>query len=248
SANPEDYTHRGRIISPLKDRFGTQVRTHYPTDPAVEIAIVDQEAEIPDTRAAGGPPVLVPAFIKEVLAELTRQLRRSSQVNQRSGVSVRYTIGNMETVASGALRRAILAGEPVAVPRPVDLWAALSASLGRIEFETLEEGREDYVLEQALKRALVEVYRRRLGAESLTALQQRFEEGLSVETSETMGAAAFMKQFGRVPGLARIMERLEVPEESPQSAAAGLEFALEGLHLSKRLNKTAGHGSWTFGR
>ncbi|HWD09439.1 MAG TPA: sigma 54-interacting transcriptional regulator [Actinomycetota bacterium] len=248
SANPEDYTHRGRIISPLKDRFGTQVRTHYPTDAAVEIAIVDQEAELPDTTGAGGPPVIVPTFIKEVLAELTRQLRRSSQVNQRSGVSVRYTIGNMETVASGALRRAILAGEPVAVPRPVDLWAALGASLGRIEFETLEEGREDYVLEQALKRALVEVYRRRLGAESLTALQQRFEEGLQVETSETMGASGFMKQFGRVPGLARIMERLEIPEESPQSAASGLEFALEGLHLSKRLNKTAGRGSWTFGR
>jgi magnesium chelatase subunit I len=248
SANPEDYTHRGRIITPLKDRFGSQVRTHYPTDIATEIHIVDQEADIPDATASGAPPVLVPLFIKEVIAELTRQLRRSAQVNQRSGVSVRYTIGNLETVAASALRRAIIGREPLAVPRPVDIWAALGASLGRIEFETLEEGREDWVLDQALKRALVDVYRRRLGAENLSALQQRFEEGLSVETSETTGAGAFLAQFGRVPGLARILDRLELPGESPQSAAAGLEFALEGLHLSKRLNKTAGAGSWTFGR
>jgi magnesium chelatase subunit I len=187
-------------------------------------------------------------FLKEVLAELTRQLRKSSQVNQRSGVSVRYTIGNLETVAASALRRAVRAGEPTAVPRPVDLWAAIGASMGRIEFETLEEGREEWVLEQALKRALVDVYRRRLGAENLSALQQLFEEGLAAETSDVMGAETFLAQFRRVPGLGRIMQRLDLTEESRQSAASALEFALEGLHLSKRLTKhSAGPGAWKFG-
>ncbi|HWD72328.1 MAG TPA: sigma 54-interacting transcriptional regulator [Actinomycetota bacterium] len=247
SANPEDYTHRGRIITPLKDRFGTQVRTHYPVEIEAEIRIMDQEATIPPPDD-GAPPVVVPVFLKEVLAELTRQLRKSSQVNQRSGVSVRYTIGNLETVAASALRRAVRAGEPMAVPRPVDLWAAVGASMGRIEFETLEEGREEWVLEQALKRALVDVYRRRLGAENLSALQQLFEEGLAAETSDVMGAETFLAQFRRVPGLGRIMQRLDLTEESRQSAASALEFALEGLHLSKRLTKhTAGPGAWKFG-
>jgi len=247
SANPEDYTHRGRIITPLKDRFGTQVRTHYPVEIEAEIRIMDQEATIPPP-GDGAPPVVVPVFLKEVLAELTRQLRKSSQVNQRSGVSVRYTIGNLETVAASALRRAVRAGEPTAVPRPVDLWAAVGASMGRIEFETLEEGREEWVLEQALKRALVDVYRRRLGAENLSALQQLFEEGLAAETSDVMGAETFLAQFRRVPGLGRIMQRLDLTEESRQSAASALEFALEGLHLSKRLTKhTAGPGAWKFG-
>ena len=247
SANPEDYTHRGRIITPLKDRFGTQVRTHYPVEIETEIRIMDQEATIPPP-GDGAPPVVVPVFLKEVLAELTRQLRKSAQVNQRSGVSVRYTIGNLENVAASALRRAVRAGEPTAVPRPVDLWAAIGASMGRIEFETLEEGREEWVLEQALKRALVDVYRRRLGAENLSALQQLFEEGLAAETSDVMGAETFLAQFRRVPGLGRIMQRLELTEESRQSAASALEFALEGLHLSKRLTKhTAGPGAWKFG-
>jgi len=247
SANPEDYTHRGRIITPLKDRFGTQVRTHYPVEIEAEIRIMDQEATIPPPDD-GAPAVVVPMFLKEVLAELTRQLRKSSQVNQRSGVSVRYTIGNLETVAASALRRAVRAGEPTAVPRPVDLWAAIGASMGRIEFETLEEGREEWVLEQALKRALVDVYRRRLGAENLSALQQLFEEGLAAETSDVMGAETFLAQFRRVPGLGRIMQRLDLTEESRQSAASALEFALEGLHLSKRLTKhTAGPGAWKFG-
>ena len=248
SANPEDYTHRGRIITPLKDRFGTQVRTHYPQEIAAEIRIMDQEARLPDLRPAGGPQLAVPVYLKEVVAALTRELRRSAQVNQRSGVSVRYSIGNLETISAGALRRAIRAGEPRAVPRPVDLWSALGESLGRIEFETLEEGREEWVVEQALKRAMVDVYRRRLGGENLGPLQQLFDEGLSVETSEAMGAEIFLAQFARVPGLGRIMQALAITEESKQSAASALEFALEGLHLSKRLNKSSGNnGSWTFG-
>lgn len=245
SANPEDYTHRGRIISPLKDRFGTQVRTHYPEDNLAEIAIMDQEARKPEVDVG----TYVPEFLKEVLAEFTAKLRRSPQVNQRSGVSVRYSIGNLETLVASAIRRAIRIGESRAVPRTVDLWAVINSSMGRIEFETMEEGREESILELALKQAIAEVYRRRLGGENLTPLVQLFDNGLVVQTADLMGAENFLAQFGKVPGLHRIMQRLEVAEESPAAAAAALEFALEGLHLQKRINKdAAGPGAWRFGQ
>src|SRR5689334_3757579 len=151
TANPEDYTHRGRIVSPLKDRFGTQVRTHYPETLGDEIAIMEQEARAP--ASAAGIPVRVPPFVKEVLAALTAELRRSPQVNQRSGVSVRYSIGNLETLGAAALRRAARAGEPEAVPRMVDLVAAVEGSLGRVEFDAVEEGREEEILMRALRGA-----------------------------------------------------------------------------------------------
>lgn len=244
SANPEDYTHRGRIISPLKDRFGTQVRTHYPEDPREEIEIMDQEARPP----LPGVQVHVPRFMKEILAEFTGQLRRSPQINQRSGVSVRYTIGNLETLVAGAVRRAVRAGDGQAVPRIVDLWSVLASSMGRIEFETMEEGREEWILESALKRAIAEVYRARLGGEDLGQLVQRFDEGLHIETSDALGADNFLAQFGDIPGLGRVMQRLEMTEESPAAAASAVEFALEGLHLTKRINKQgSGAGSWKFG-
>jgi magnesium chelatase subunit I len=243
SANPEDYTHRGRIISPLKDRFGTQVRTHYPEDPADEIAIMDQEARPPAT----GVPVFVPDFMKEVLAELTAQLRRSPGVNQRSGVSVRYSIGNLENLMASAVRRAVIAGEAAAVPRPVDLWSLLSTSMGRIEFDTIEEGREERILHNCLRSAIGQVYRQRLGGEDLTALIEQFQKGLVVETSDVQSAPEFLSQLGRLPGLARIMRRLDLSEESPSTATAAVEFALEGLHLTRRLNKhSTGRGAWSF--
>ena len=245
SANPEDYTHRGRIISPLKDRFGTQVRTHYPEAIDDEIAIMEQEAKPPP----GDIRVQVPRFLKEVLAEYTAQLRRSPQVNQRSGVSVRYSIGNLETLVASAVRRAVRSGETHAVPRPVDLWNVISSSMGRIEFETMEEGREEWVLDTAMKKAIAEVYRSRMGGENLNPLIQMFEEGLTVETSDVLGSDNFMAQFQSVPGLGRIMQKLDLTEESPAAAASSLEFVLEGLHLMKRINKAyATDGSSTFGR
>src|SRR6266567_3768945 len=158
TANPEDYTHRGRIVSPLKDRFGTQIRTHYPDTVADEVRIMDQEARSP----AGEVPVRVPRFMKELLAALTAELRRSPHVNHRSGVSVRYSIGNLETLSAAAVRRAARTGEPEAVPRVCDLPAVLESSIGRVEFDTIEEGREPDILLRALRTAELEVFRRRL--------------------------------------------------------------------------------------
>jgi len=245
TANPEDYTHRGRIVTPLKDRFGTQVRTHYPESLGEEIAIMDQEARPP----AGELPVRVPVFLKEVLAALTAELRRSSQVNNRSGVSVRFSIGNLETLAAAAVRRAALAGEPEAVPRVCDLPAVLEASSGRIEFDTIEEGREPEILTRALAASVLHVFRRRLAGFDFVPLLSRFEEGFVAQTGDVMPAGEFLRQFGELRGLGKLLSRLGVEEESPGSAAAAVEFALEGLHLSRRLNKDAGKrpGEYLYG-
>ncbi|MGQ0679549.1 MAG: AAA family ATPase [Actinomycetota bacterium] len=243
SANPEDYTHRGRIISPLKDRFGSQIRTHYPEDPADEIAIMDQEAKTPDA----GMPVHVPQFMKQVLAEFTSQLRCSPKINQRSGVSVRYSIGNLQTLMASAVRRAVLAPEPLAVPRPVDLWGLLESSMGRIEFDAMEEGREPRILLAAMKAAIGEVFRRHLGGQDFSPWLERFEQGLEVSTFDTQPAGEFMAQFGPVPGLPELLLTLGLNDESPGEAASAVEFVLEGLHATRRVNKYGGgRGSWKF--
>ena len=235
TANPEDYTHRGRIVSPLKDRFGTQVRTHYPETLGDEIRIMEQEAASP--AGEGRVPIRVPAFMKEVLAALTAELRRSPQINQRSGVSVRYSIGNLETITAAAVRRAVRAGEPEAVPRLVDLSAVLGSSLGRVEFDAVEEGREEDILQRAARNAVLEVFRRRLSGFDFTPLTSKFEGPFAAETAELMPASEFLAQFGDLPGLGKMLGRLGVEEESPGVAASALELSLEGLHLSRRLNK-----------
>ncbi len=242
TANPDDYTHRGRIVSPLKDRFGTQVRTHYPETLREEIRIMDQEA----ARPSHGVPVRVPAFMKEIVAALTAELRRSPHVNHRSGVSVRYSIGNVETLAAAAVRRAAIAGEPEAVPRVCDLPAVLASSEGRIEFDTIEEGREEEILTRAGRTAELEVFRRRLSGFDFAPLLQRFEGAFEATTSELTPASDLLAQFGELPGLGKMLERLGVEEESPGVAASALEFALEGLHLSRRLNKSGSAESATY--
>ena len=232
SANPEDYTHRGRIITPLKDRFGTQVRTHYPKHIKDEIAIMDQEAK-PAPAA-----VVVPDYLKEVIAQFTARLRVSPQVNQRSGVSVRFSIGALETIGASALRRAVKTGEQEAVPRVVDLYSVLPAALGRVEFDTLEEGREEDILGRTLRKAILDIWQRRIGDENYAPLIAGFMEGRAVETSDTMSGSDLVAQVDlRRANLDRLLARLGLPEDSPTAAASALEFVLEGLHLTKRLNK-----------
>src|SRR5512132_3427251 len=233
TANPDDYTHRGRIVSPLKDRFGTQVRTHYPESLEDEIAIMEQESRAWESDV----PVRVPVYLEEILAAFTAELRRSPHVNHRSGVSVRYSIGNLETLSAAAIRRAARTGEPEAVPRVCDLPAVVEAGLGRVEFDTIEEGREEEVLSRALKTAEVQVFRRRLAGFDFQPILSRFAQGFEAETSDLLPASELLAQFGELPGLSKLLQRLGVEEESPGVAASALEFALEGLHLSRRLNK-----------
>ena len=233
TANPDDYTHRGRIVSPLKDRFGTQVRTHYPESLEDEIAIMEQEAR----GWTNDVPVRVPVYLEEVLAAFTAELRRSPHVNHRSGVSVRYSIGNLETLSAAAIRRAARTGEAEAVPRVCDLPAVVDAGLGRVEFDTIEEGREEEILSRALKTAELQVFRHRLSGFDFQPILSRFAQGFEAETSDLLPAAELLSQFGELPGLSKLLQRLGVEEESPGVAASAVEFALEGLHLSRRLNK-----------
>jgi magnesium chelatase subunit I len=236
TANPDDYTHRGRIVSPLKDRFGTQVRTHYPESLEDEIAIMEQEAR----GWTSDVPVRVPVYLEEVLAAFTAELRRSPHVNHRSGVSVRYSIGNLETLSAAAIRRAARTGEAEAVPRVCDLPAVVEAGLGRVEFDTIEEGREEEILSRALKTAELQVFRHRLSGFDFQPILSRFAQGFEAETSDLLPAAQLLSQFGELPGLSKLLQRLGVEEESPGVAASAVEFALEGLHLSRRLNKDTG--------
>jgi magnesium chelatase subunit I len=190
----------------------------------------------------------VPPFIKETLAEFTRLVRRSPHVNQRSGVSVRFSIGNLETVAASAMRRAVRTGEPEAVARVSDLPAAVQSSMGRIEFETFEEGREPEIMEAMLRRATLDVFRRALGGMNFAPLLARFDEGFEMETGDLVPAKTLLEQIGEVQGLGQMMQRLGIEDESPAKAASVLEFALEGLHLSRRLNKSPTAGGARYSR
>ncbi|HEX8003902.1 MAG TPA: sigma 54-interacting transcriptional regulator [Mycobacteriales bacterium] len=246
SANPEDYTNRGRIITPLKDRFGAEIRTHYPLRLDDEVAMVRQEAELswPTSNA------VVPDHLFEVIARFTRHVREAPSVDARSGVSARFAIAAAETVAGSAVRRAAIAGEETPVARVVDLPSVVPASRGKVEFDHLEEGRELEILGHLLKRAVAETYRARLGGADVSGLLGRFEDGSTVETGELVSAAELLRRVGPVPGLAQLMSRLGIPEgsESPGLAAATVEFALEGLHLAKKLDKDEVPGRAVYGR
>ncbi|MFC4050324.1 sigma 54-interacting transcriptional regulator [Actinomadura syzygii] len=239
SANPEDYTNRGRIITPLKDRFGAEIRTHYPLALEAELALIRQESDFADLS---GLPAEVPDHLIEVIGRFTRLVRESTAVDARSGVSARFALAGAETVAAGAVRRAALTGEDHAVARVCDLPAIVPSLMGKVEFEVSEEGREQEVLEHLLRRAVAETYRRTLGAADLNGLLDKFDAGETVESGELVTATELLRRLGPVPGLAKMMERLGMSGESPGQAAAALEFALEGLFLTRRLSKDAGAG------
>ncbi|MDQ1500320.1 MAG: magnesium chelatase subunit [Actinomycetota bacterium] len=241
SANPEDYTNRGRIITPLKDRFGAQVRTHYPTGLDTEMAVVAQEARRLDTP---GVTVTVPAYMAEVVAAITHQARRSSQVNQRSGVSVRLSIANHETLVANALRRALRLGEPEAVPRVSDLPALVASTAGKVEIESLEEGREGDIVDRLVKGAVLETWRAWCRPERFRDLVTAFEGGLAVDTGDDVPSSAYAG-FADLPGIKETLGDLDVGE-APAEVASAVEFVLEGLHLSKRLNKDAHAGRATY--
>jgi magnesium chelatase subunit I len=246
SANPEDYTNRGRIITPLKDRFGAEVRTHYPIELADEIRLLRQEAHTSWLGATGDghfdAPV-IPEHLGEIIARFTRLVRESSHVDQRSGVSARFAIAGLETVAASAVRRAAVAGETRPVARVVDLPSVVPASRGKVEFADSgadpDDERELEILEHLLRQATAQTFRARCAGLDLTGLQEHFTGGETVESGELVPAAALLGQLGTIPKLAELLGRLGVPEgeQSAEQAAAAVEFALEGLYLTRRLAK-----------
>src|SRR5918911_3485345 len=174
SANPEDYTNRGRIITPLKDRFGAQIRTHYPRTLDHEISIMEAERS---AFEADEVETFVPDYMKEIVAEITHLARRSPDISQRSGVSVRVSISNYENVLSNALKRAIRTGEKQAVPRVSDLSAVVASTGGKVELESFGDSREERVLDKIVQGAVLAAWNRRFGGQSFEPLTGRLEGG-----------------------------------------------------------------------
>ena len=229
SANPEDYTNRGRIITPLKDRFGAEITTHYPLDLDHEIDLIAQEADLVAD---------VPRHLLDVVARFTRQVRESTAIDPRSGVSARFSIACAESLAGAALRRAAVTGEE-AVARVGDLPAVVTTLRGKVEFEVSEEGREEEILEHLARRAVAESFRSHLGGIDLGVLIDRIDEGTVIESGDVVPARSLLDAIGPVEGMSRIVTALEGPDTdvTPGLSAACLELALEGLWLTRRIAK-----------
>ncbi|MEL7209684.1 MAG: sigma 54-interacting transcriptional regulator, partial [Actinomycetota bacterium] len=242
SANPEDYTNRGRLITPLKDRFGSQIRTHYPLDVDTEMEIAAQEARPLD---AEGVRVDLPEYMAQIVATLSHLATVSPHINQASGVSVRLTVANSEVLVANAMRRALRHGETDVVPRISDLDALAASTSGKVEIETLEEGRDGEIIEKLIKGAVLETFRERLDMDELRDVLDAFEDARVVSAGEDVGSADYAALLDDIPALRAPVGSLTV-DESPAAVAGAVEFVLEGLHLSKRLNKEAVPGRATY--
>src|SRR5207247_799950 len=209
SANPEDYTSRGRIITPLKDRFDVQIRTHYPRTIEDEITIMEQEMPVFDREAAA---VRIPDFMKEIVAHLTFEARGSNEINQSSGVSVRVTINNYESLVSNAEKRAVRLSEREIVPRLTDLHSILASTAGKIELEYVgEDKREDDLIDRLINRAVLKVWDKYLKVEGLKKVTEHFEAGWGVAVSDRLRAAVARWRLAarrRRAGRARLLHEL----------------------------------------
>ncbi|MDG1846371.1 MAG: sigma 54-interacting transcriptional regulator [Acidimicrobiales bacterium] len=237
SANPEDYTNRGRIITPLKDRFGSQVRTHYPYDIDLERKIAIQEAQVfPHEDIT----VDVPEFMEKIVATLSHAARDNNNINQRSGVSVRLTVANYETLVAGSLRRALLNNETHAVPRVSDLSALVASTSGKIEVETIEDGREIEIIHYLIKQSVLDVFKEILDHSLCASLIEEFEMGAIVNAGDDVASASYIQCLEQMASFKPLLESIGFSKEQftdPAQVASGIEFILEGLHLSKMLNK-----------
>ncbi len=241
TANPEDYTNRGRIITPLKDRYGAQIRTHYPKAMEDEMIIMEQER----SRFHNEKDITVPPYMKEIIAEITFLARRSPDINQRSGVSVRVSIANYETLISNAVRRSIIQKEKKVSPRISDLPYIISSFAGKVELETFEEGRETKVMDDLAKKAVLNVFGRYFNVKDLEEVVQQFEGGLEIETGSDLPSSRYVDIQKQMAGLAEGVKGLGAGKH-PELIASASEFILEGLHLNRRLNRDQLGGSFRY--
>jgi magnesium chelatase subunit I len=257
SANPEDYTSRGRIITPLKDRLGSQIRTHYPRSLDHELSIVALEKHrfgVEGEADGATPTVVVPPFMEEVVAEITHLARRSPEISQRSGVSVRVSVANMEVLEAAALKRAVRLGETVGAPRVSDLGAVVASTVGKVELESVgDEAPEERVVERLITKALYATFNRRVTLDDLDPIVEAFEDGFVVETGERTPSREYVAWLREVPGMDDAVAGLgtfDVTDgaEEPAVVASAVEFLLEGLHLARRLNKERVAGGTVYHR
>ena len=242
TANPEDYTNRGRIITPLKDRYGSQIRTHYPQTILEEITIMEMEQRKLDL---GEYKEDVPPFMAQIIAEITQQARNSPDINQRSGVSVRASVANYEALLANSLRRAIKVGEQEIVPRISDLPFIMPSLQGKVEFEAMEEGREEKIMERLFNDAIKAVFSRFTDESEMEVLALQFSDGVHVTTGESLPSREYADIIKRIDGLGDAVDAL-VPNKSDANRAAAVEFILEGLHINQLLNKDRVGGRTTY--
>jgi magnesium chelatase subunit I len=244
SANPEDYTNRGRIITPLKDRIGSEIRTHYPLTNEHEISIMEAESTHFETE---GLDVSVPPFMREVIAEITQLARHSNDISQRSGVSVRVSVSNYENVMSNAVRRALRLKERSVAPRVSDLPAVIASTAGKIELDTVGDVKEERVVQKLINTAILNVFGQYFENREFDQLVAGFERGLSVQVGDDMSSMEYVNQLSKVGGLSKAIDKLN-GRGNPASIASSIEFILEGLHLNRRLNKDEVNGKTRYRR
>ncbi|MDA0788961.1 MAG: sigma 54-interacting transcriptional regulator [Proteobacteria bacterium] len=242
TANPEDYTNRGRIITPLKDRYGSQIRTHYPESILEEVTIMEQEQR---QLNLGEYREEVPSFMSQIIAEITQQARKSPDINQRSGVSVRASVANYEALLANALRRAIATGEQDVVPRISDLPFIMPSLQGKIEFEAMEDGQEDKIMNKLFNNAIKSVFDRFTDLSEVETLSLQFADGIHVTTGESMPSSEYEQLIARVDGLDHAIKQI-TPSTNPAVRASTAEFILEGLHNNQLLNKDRVGGRITY--
>ncbi len=253
SANPEDYTNRGRIVTPLKDRIGSVVRTHYPLTRDLGIRISDENAWLD----RDGGRLAIPPYVKEVVEEASRLARTSPHVNQLSGVSVRMSIANLENVVSNAERRALLNGEPWVVPRVSDLLHVLPSTRGKLELTMSEDdGQEDTLIGRIVGEAVKAVFGEYFDPKEFRPVVDHFESGKGVEIGDTMPVRQVLDRIEKIPQLRKRAEEfareaqkdLADPQAREAAVAAAAEFILEGLHVNNKLNKNVKAGSSAYRR
>ncbi|MCA9056413.1 MAG: sigma 54-interacting transcriptional regulator, partial [Planctomycetaceae bacterium] len=254
SANPEDYTNRGRIVTPLKDRIGSVIRTHYPLTRELGIRITEENAWT--DRADSGVTVHVPRFIQEVIEETSRLARSSPHVNHASGVSVRMSIANYENAVSNAERRALLHGESTTVARPADLQWLAASSRGKLELSMTEEtGEEDRLIHRIVDEAVKSVFDQSLSPKQFREVVEFFEAGGRLEATGQETPPEFLARLDAVKGLRKQVDKLAAewsPELAKGPASDALrvsvaEFILDGLYAHNRLNKKARSGGSLYG-
>jgi magnesium chelatase subunit I len=234
SANPEDYTNRGRIITPLKDRYSSRIRTHYPVSPEAEAQIVEQERR---RFECDGCSIVMPQFMQDILTRITFLARQNPEVSQHSGVSVRMSISNTECLLSNAEKRGIMLGEEEVVPRITDLPSIISSTAGKLELETFShDGQEEKLIRHLINEAVMQTFDKYFDVGSLSGVVATFQEGAMVTVSDSLASEEYLPQFSEIEELSSKAQSF-CPQCSPAMFASVVEFILEGLYLHRCIHK-----------
>ena len=236
SANPEDYTARGKIVTPLKDRIGSEIRTHYPENVEEGISITAQEAW--SERPASS--IEIPHYIRQIVEQIAFSAREDKKVDKRSGVSQRLPISTMELVVSNAERRALLHDEKVAVPRVGDIYAALPGISGKIELEYEGEMRgADTVIREIIRGSVAQVFDQYFAGTNTQQIEQWFNLGGTVQLNDAQAAAGSLAELQQIQGLFEKLSPLKINGKSkPEAAVSAAEFLLEGMYAHKRISRS----------